>query len=224
MKKVGSLIRQLLPRRDVPLRQNERAQKLLLLLLTPLTAFWLMQLVLGSPPWNMSVGVALANWLCLSALYWIGCAIIGYPAVCCALLHILAGMWGAANYFVSVFRGTPILPWDFKALGTAVAVAGSYSLSMTWQIAICIMLVTLLAWALRPYYKMGHFRLRKGDLLTRFRADCRSAVSHPNRPPANTGHVRRRDRRVGSARCVPDRRCRCRISAKHRIYGSGKTG
>ena len=71
MKKVGSLIRQLLPRRDVPLRQNERAQKLLLLLLTPLTAFWLMQLVLGSPPWNMRVGVALANWLCLSALYWI---------------------------------------------------------------------------------------------------------------------------------------------------------
>ena len=167
MKKVGSLIRQLLPRRDVPLRQNTRAQKLLLLLLTPLTAFWLMQLVLGSPPWNMSVGVALANWLCLSALYWIGCAIIGYPAVCCVLLHILAGMWGAANYFVSVFRGTPILPWDFKALGTAVAVAGSYSLSMTWQIAICIMLVTLLAWALRPYYKMGHFRLRKGDLLRR---------------------------------------------------------
>lgn len=167
MKKVGSLIRQLLPRRDVPLRQNARAQKLLLLLLTPLTAFWLMQLVLGSPPWNMRAGVALANWLCLSALYWIGCAIIGYPAVCCVLLHILAGMWGAANYFVSVFRGTPILPWDFKALGTAVAVAGSYSLSMTWQIAICIMLVTLLAWALRPYYKMGHFRLRKGDLLRR---------------------------------------------------------
>ena len=167
MKKVGSLIRQLLPRRDVPLRQNTRAQKLLLLLLTPLTAFWLMQLVLGSPPWNMSAGVALANWLCLSALYWIGCAVIGYPAVCCVLLHILAGMWGAANYFVSVFRGTPILPWDFKALGTAVAVAGSYSLSMTWQIAICIMLVALLAWALRPYYKMGHFRPRKGDLLRR---------------------------------------------------------
>ena len=33
MKKVGSPIRQLLPRRDVPLRQNARAQKLLLLLL-----------------------------------------------------------------------------------------------------------------------------------------------------------------------------------------------
>lgn len=225
MKKVGSLIRQLLPRRDVPLRQNERAQKLLLLLLTPLTAFWLMQLVLGSPPWNMSVGVALANWLCLSALYWIGCAIIGYPAVCCVLLHILAGMWGAANYFVSIFRGTPILPWDFKALGTAVAVAGSYSLSMTWQIAICIMLVALLAWALRPYYKMGHFRPRKGDLLRRGSVLiagllCLIPIAHPQ----ILGMVRRRDRRVGSARCLPDRRCRCRISAKHRIYGSGKTG
>ena len=116
-----------------------------------------MQLVLGSPPWNMSAGVALANWLCLSALYWIGCAVIGYPAVCCVLLHILAGMWGAANYFVSVFRGTPILPWDFKALGTAVAVAGSYSLFMTWQIAICIMLVALLLRALRLIIRWGIF-------------------------------------------------------------------
>ena len=166
MKKVGSLIRQLLPRRDVPLRQNARAQKLLLLLLTPLTAFWLMQLVLGSPPWNMSVGVALANWLCLSALYWIGCASIGYPAVCCVLLHILAGMWGAANYFVSVFRGTPILPWDFKALGTAVAVAGSYSLSMTWQIAICIMLIALLACVL----------IIKWGIFGRAKAICCAAV------------------------------------------------
>lgn len=112
MKKVGSLIRQLLPRRDVPLRQNERAQKLLLLLLTPLTAFWLMQLVLGSPPWNMSVGVALANWLCLSALYWIGCAIIGYPAVCaccctfwpvCGALRITSFLSSAAHLFC---RGT----------------------------------------------------------------------------------------------------------------------
>ena len=145
-------------------------------------------------------------------------------AACC--WHILAGMWGAANYFVSVFRGTPILPWDFKALGTAVAVAGSYSLSMTWQIAICIMLIALLAWALRPYYKMGHFRLRKGDLLRRGSVLiagllCLIPIAHPQilgmfgvGEPTCTG----------SAWCLPDRRCCCRISAKHRIYGSGKTG
>ena len=74
-----------------------------------------------------------------------------------------------ASVYIEVIRGTPILPWDFKALSTAVAVAGSYSLSMTWQIAICIMLVALLAWALRPYYKMGHFRPRKGVIHWAFR-------------------------------------------------------
>ena len=82
------------------------------------------------------------------------------------------------------------------------------------------MLIALLAWALRPYYKMGHFRPRKGDLLRRGSVLiagllCLIPIAHPQ----ILGMFG-----VETDVCVPDRRCRCRISAKHRIYGSGKTG
>lgn len=41
--------------------------------------------------------------------------------VACLILHLASGLWGAANYFVSVYRGNPVLPWDLTALETAGA-------------------------------------------------------------------------------------------------------
>ena len=164
MKTVFAWIKRLLPHSELPLRQNEHAQRTLLLLLAPLTAFWLMQFVLGAMPWQINFGAAAANWLCLGAFYWIACGVFGYPAICCIFLHIFAGMWGAANYFVSTFRGTPILPWDFSALNTAAAVADSYELSLTWRLCVGIALLLLLAWMLRGQYRKGRFRLRREDL------------------------------------------------------------
>jgi len=38
---------------------------------------------------------------------------------------------GIANYFVILFRSTPILPWDFLSLGTALSVADNYTFSIT---------------------------------------------------------------------------------------------
>ncbi|MBQ8637692.1 MAG: LTA synthase family protein [Lachnospiraceae bacterium] len=37
---------------------------------------------------------------------------------------------GVANYFVILFRSTPILPWDFLSLGTAMSVANNYTFSI----------------------------------------------------------------------------------------------
>ena len=167
MKTVHALIKRLAPQRGLPLRQNEDAQRKLLILLAPLTAFWLMQFVLGAMPWDIDFGAAAANWLCLGAFYWIACGVFGYPAICCIVLHLLAGMWGAANYFVSTFRGTPILPWDFSALGTAAAVADSYQLSLTWRICVGIAFLLLLAWLLRGQYRKGRLIPRREDWVRR---------------------------------------------------------
>ena len=51
--------------------------KAALLLLPPLSAFWLMQFILGAMPWEMGVGITLANTACLAGLYWLACAISG---------------------------------------------------------------------------------------------------------------------------------------------------
>ena len=119
------------------------------LLLTPFTAVWLMQLAYGAAPWAMPLPVAAANALCIALLYWPLCGLTGRVWLSSCVFHLAAGLWGAANYFVNLFRGTPILPWDFSALGTAADVAGSYRFVPTWQMclagALVIALVCLLS-------------------------------------------------------------------------------
>lgn len=44
-------------------------------------------------------------------------------------------LFGLANYFVVSFRSSPIVPWDFLSVGTAMSVADNYSFTMTWKAA-----------------------------------------------------------------------------------------
>ena len=74
-----------------------------LFLLPPVTAFYLMQFLYGAWPWQTAPGAALANVICVGALYFLMCGLTGRPAVCCVLLHILCGLWGTANYFVALY-------------------------------------------------------------------------------------------------------------------------
>ena len=133
-----------------------RRERILVLLISPLTAFWLMQFFFGAMPWEINPGAALANWICLGAVYWLACGLFGHVARFSVLLHLLAGAWGTANYFVSNFRGTPILPWDFSALGTAAAVADSYQFAVTWEMVVGVILLVVLAWSLRRPVKVWY--------------------------------------------------------------------
>ena len=135
------------------------AALLAVLLLTPFTAVWLMQLAYGVPPWAMPLPAAAANALCIALLYWPLCGLTGQVRRCCCGIHIAAGAWGAANYFVNLFRGTPILPWDFSALGTAADVAGSYRFVPTWQMCLAAALAAALVWGLRRKQVRSKLRL-----------------------------------------------------------------
>ena len=136
---------------------KERLMQGGLLLLPPFTAFYLMQFILGALPWEMAPGVVLANALCIGAVYYLLWAATGHPAVCCVLLHLACGLWGTANYFVSLYRGTPVLPWDLTALETAAAVSGSYSYLPTEPMLVGAVLVLVLIWVLRKEFRKGRF-------------------------------------------------------------------
>ena len=116
-----------------------------------------MQFILGALPWEMAPGVVLANALCIGAVYYLLWAATGHPAVCCVLLHLACGLWGTANYFVSLYRGTPVLPWDLTALETAAAVSGSYSYVPTEPMLVGAVLVLVLIWVLRKEFRKGRF-------------------------------------------------------------------
>ena len=141
---------------------------LLLMLLTLVTAFYLMQFAYsGSLPWDYPAGILLANYLCIGAVHFTLCALTNYIVLCCFVTHLLCFLWGTANYYVSLFRGTPILPWDFTALGTAAAVADSYQFSISRQMGISLILLALLFLLLRRRMKSGRFRPSQNRLRAR---------------------------------------------------------
>lgn len=44
---------------------------------------------------------------------------------------------GAVNYFVVLFRTTPIVPWDLLSIRTAISVAGNYEYQISWRFYWC---------------------------------------------------------------------------------------
>lgn len=157
----------------------------LLMLLTPITAFYLMQFAYcGNLPWDYSLSVLLANYLCIGVVHFTLCALTNYIVLCSVITHVLCFVWGIANYYVSLFRGTPILPWDFTALGTAAAVADSYRFSLNLQMVVCLLLLAGMIFLLRKQLLCGRFRpsqkrlrLRAGYLCAI--AACAYPVLHP---------------------------------------------
>ena len=157
----------------------------LLMLLTPITAFYLMQFAYcGNLPWDYSLSVLLANYLCIGVVHFTLCALTNYIVLCSVITHVLCFVWGIANYYVSLFRGTPILPWDFTALGTAAAVADSYRFSLNLQMVVCLLLLVGMIFLLRKQLLRGRFRpsqkrlrLRAGYLCAI--AACAYPVLHP---------------------------------------------
>lgn len=95
--------------------------------LPPLLGVCIMQTAYGAKAWQMSPWAIIGNRVCLGAVYYLLCAVTGRWVVSCIAVNLAAGLWGAANYFVLEFRGSPVMPWDLTALKTAAAVSSSYT-------------------------------------------------------------------------------------------------
>ena len=141
-----------------------------------------MQFIYGGYPWSYPLLVVAGNAMCIGALYYLLCALTGRIALCSIVMCLLASLIGTANYFVYSFRGNPILPWDFKALKTAMAVSGNYHYHFTWQIITAIVLLTAaIVWF---YKKQIYLRIRLWGRWYRFALlliglCCTAPVLHP---------------------------------------------
>lgn len=140
-------------------------KKIALLVAVPFAAFYLMQFVYGGSLADCSWKAVLGNAVCIGALYYMLCGITGNLRLCGLIVCGLGTIFGAANFFVAEFRGNPVLPWDFTALKTAMAVSGSYQFRPTWQMIAAILMLagaSLMVWRSRKgkKYRLCRFRSR----------------------------------------------------------------
>lgn len=147
--------------------RKQRIWTAVIFAVSPVTAFLLMQMMLGGYPWQYLPGIFLANYVCLAFGYFFLCALTNHIAVAAILLHVLAFIWGIANVLIISFRGTPILPWDFTALGTAMAVAGRYHFAPNALMIAGAVIVLVICVAIKKLCVNGEIRFTKANM--RFR-------------------------------------------------------
>lgn len=62
--------------------------------------------------------------------------VTGSLGLACVIGTGFVMLCGIANYFVMLFRSSPIVPWDFYSLGTAMSVADNYTFSIDYKFAV----------------------------------------------------------------------------------------
>ena len=116
------------------------------MLLTPVTAFYLMQFAYsGSLPWDYPAGILLANYLCIGAVHFypVRSDQLHRPLLLCDPPAVKLFYGGTANYYVSSSVALPSA-MGLHRLGTAAAVADSYQFSISRQMGISLILLALL--------------------------------------------------------------------------------
>ena len=78
---------------------------------------------------------------------------------------------GIVNYFVHTFRGTPLLPWDIYAAGTAMEVGGAYDIALNREmLTIVLAMIFLVAIATRFAREKVKWYKRVADVVVLFLA------------------------------------------------------
>lgn len=109
--------------------------RLVIVLLLPACAFLLLESMTHNVFTTMEADAVFLN---LVFYYLLGSflfLITGSTRTALTILLVFANIVGVANYYVILFRSSPILPWDLLSLGTAATVADNYSFDATYQLA-----------------------------------------------------------------------------------------
>ncbi len=120
----------------VPVKAGRIASALMYLLL-PFLAFFALEHythVLS----DLDPLIIVLNLLFFYLLYGLCALLFGSVRLGFGVATLVPMLFGLANYYVVSFRGSPIVPWDFLSLGTAMSVADNYSFALTWKTALVV--------------------------------------------------------------------------------------
>lgn len=135
-------------------------EELLVIFLSPISIFVMTQFVYNGGLNSYNLGIIIANYLCITFVFMLILLISNKVLLSSILSHIIFLVWAIANYFVSLYRGNPVLPWDLTALGTAKDVFMNYKYYPTLAMIISIIYIIGLAYFLSRYLPKGHYNYK----------------------------------------------------------------
>ena len=121
----------------------------LVLILTPLASFFMIEIMVGNYNLKMFRNYSFYNIIWYAIICYLIYALTRSSRLTVMLGIVLVYLAGLANYLVYLFRGNPILPSDILAWQTGMSVASGYRLYASMG----LILATLLMFAV---YTLGH--------------------------------------------------------------------
>ena len=112
--------------------------------LLPIVAMTMVEALNGVFTWDWSPRTLLLNYI----LYWVFYGIVyvfaGNWRLPMLIVNPLVFLLGMTNHYVMRFRGTPFVPMDLLAAGTAATVADGYDFAFTYQQVIGVLLLAFI--------------------------------------------------------------------------------
>ncbi len=128
---------------DLP-RTAATAVNTAVVLLLPIVAMTMVECLNGVFTWDWSLRTLLLNYILYMLFYGTVYVFSGSYRLPMLLMNAVFFLLGLTNYYVKAFRGTPFIPMDFLAAGTAANVAAAYDFSFNYQVVIAIALLVFL--------------------------------------------------------------------------------
>lgn len=113
-----------------------------LIVLLPIVAMTMVECLNGVFTWDWTPLTLLLNYVLYWMLYGIVYIFSGSIRLAMIVVHSLVFVLGLTNHYVYNMRGTPFVPMDLFAAGTAANVAGAYDFSFNYQIVVALVLLT----------------------------------------------------------------------------------
>lgn len=110
--------------------------------LLPIVAMTMVECLNGVFTWDWNPLTLLLNYVLYWMLYGIVYIFSGSIRLAMIIVHSLVFLLGITNHYVYNMRGTPFIPMDLFAAGTAANVASAYDFSFNYQIVIALVLLT----------------------------------------------------------------------------------
>ena len=128
---------------DLPPRASAIVNTVVVLLL-PIVAMTMAECLNGVFTWNWSPRTLLLNYILYMLFYGTVYVFSGSYRLPMLVVNALVFLLALTNYYVTAFRGTPFIPMDLFAAGTAANVAAAYDFSFNYQVVIAIVLFAFL--------------------------------------------------------------------------------
>ncbi|MDO4280357.1 MAG: LTA synthase family protein [Peptococcaceae bacterium] len=115
-----------------------------LFFLMPVVSMQMVECYNGNFLWVFSPQTFFMNYFAYLLLYVVIFFISSRFRFTILLVNVVLYLFGMANFFVELFRGTPIVPMDVFSVGTGLNVAAGYTFTLSWQVIMATMMFVII--------------------------------------------------------------------------------